>query len=363
MLPHPASAYTIATGFSESCHERMTVDAYFTLFEGIEQPEQVPDWLPEEFVPLDIPIPDSEVWRKVSDSVLSGIGPMGTSDIADWQRVVVTSLALGVRHPDTEGHSVTNLDTLRDAHTNPDGQYVHFLRSSTDDHDEGNALAIIQSRQTLRDNIQTGLAYLDFPTERQLITTTVYADFYGRIQVDVWAPAFYLGVALHTLQDSFSHTVRSDDLTTIRHVMNFIDAVTTGHRPGRDGLAHSDAMDDCMGDASEIAAVALMATEEFFIAAFDARAADSLDSVDAFMDRWFAYEPGCNADNNFCDSKWASLAQKDATEPFIADIFACAQVSPHQPARDPLTVVVVGMFAWLGLRRRNMHRQASRGGV
>ena len=48
-------------------------------------------------------------------------------------------------------------------------------------------------------------------------------DFYNRIQVDVWEPAFRPAEAMHTVQDSFAHTIRSeaDDLKKIATALNY----------------------------------------------------------------------------------------------------------------------------------------------
>ncbi len=337
----PAWGYTIATGFSESCHERISISAFLSVD------------IPEEFkIDQDIAIPQSESWRKIGDALASATGITFQNDP---QRLVVVSLALGARAPDTEGHSVANLASLREAHTNPSGQYAHFLRSTADDgNDEGNEAAIEGSRKHFRDILQIALAYTRFPTDAQLITTTFYLDFHGRIDVEVWAPVFYLGIAMHALQDSFSHTVRSDDLRKIRHVMNYIDAIQTSHEPSRDGIAHSDAMDDCHDTAKEIAAVAQEATGELIVTMASAMSTDNLDPIDDFMDKWFAYEPGCTQSNNFCDSKWSSLAQTDPTGPFIADFFACTLVDiSRAPRQWPVALwIVLGMALWIRQRRR-----------
>ncbi len=344
LLATQAWGYTISSGFTESCHEAMTTQAITTNTD-----------IPEDFQPVAVPIPDSEIWRLLAENLPADRGALEMS--GESGDLILVSLVLGVRAPDTEGHSVTNLATLRDAHTNPAGQYPHFLRSTLDDGDAGNIKAIDGSIKHFRDTVQIALAYLKFPPEAQIISTLTYADFYGQVRVEVWAPMFFLGIAIHALQDSFSHTVRSDDLMKIRHVMNFIDAVNTGHEPGRDGLAHSGAMDNCQEDAKEIADVAIMATQELLNATANSVVSDDLAPIDTFIDRWFQYEPGCNSKNNFCDSKWTPIARREPTGPFIAGAFDCSQCSLTRHTDPKAGIFFVLMAAAVALARRK-RRQA-----
>ncbi len=332
-----AWSYTIGTGFTESCHEVMTLEVYFDTE------------TPPELEPLEAPIPKGDTWRTLAN-YLEEDNSLSFKD--DRERLAVLSLMLGVRSPDTEGHSVTNLETLREAHTNPSGQYAHFLRSTNDDYTEGDVEAIEGSVKIFRDLLQIGLAYLDFPLDAQVIKTDVYLDFYGRIEMEVWAPLFYFGVALHILQDSFSHAVRSDDLTKIRHVMNFVEAVQIGHQPTRDGLAHSTAMDNCQGPGREISEGAKVASKELFLAMSQAIQNDSLDPVDEFIGRWFVYEEGCTVQNNFCGSKWAATARQDPTVPYFSSILDCTQVHAANGWRAvSLFLLLLGVLFWRRERR------------
>ncbi len=334
VLPGECEAYTIASGFTKSCHEEMTVRTILALD------------FQDELLPQGVPIPKSDSWRKLSHSMAEDNSVELESE---EQRLVVFSILLGVRSPDTEGHSVTNLDTLRDAHTNPAGQYPHFLRSTLDDRESGDVSAIEGSVEHFRNHAQLAVAYLDFPREFQLIETSIYLDFYGQVDVEVWAPAFHLGIAIHALQDSFSHTVRSDDLHTIYHVMNFIEAVNTDHYEPRDGMAHSDAMDDCQDEAKEISETAEQATEELLIVINGGLASGDAPDLDPFINRWFSYREGCVAENNFCDSKWAPLARQDPTEPFLADILECSQGLPA--SKRPWGMLILLPLLVLAVRR------------
>ena len=58
---------------------------------------------------------------------------------------------------------------------------------------------------------------------------------------------------MHTLQDCHSHTLRSADVRTVFTVLNYIDAVAGRLDEARDGMAHSDTLDDC--ERAELAPV------------------------------------------------------------------------------------------------------------
>ena len=70
-------------------------------------------------------------------------------------------------------------------------------------------------------------------------------DQYGTFKVDVWIVAYHVGRALHALEDSFTHTLRSADLHGIIQVANYAEAIGGTLHEERDGLAHSGATNGC----------------------------------------------------------------------------------------------------------------------
>jgi hypothetical protein len=205
------------------------------------------------------------------------------------------------------------------------------------------------------------LALLD-PPEEQLTTTHFAIDFYGDIEVDVWAPAFYLGKALHALQDSFTHTVRSNNLSKIRHVMNFVEAITSAYDESQDGLRHSSSMDACGFEPSEVIQLKLPDTEatnqcseRATVSLSDAEATRqivraalnaSIDLLTAasvelsgfdqgqrelFLTNWMELEQpselncdACGRDNQFCGSPYLTLVDAEPTGPYLEHALGCS---------------------------------------
>ena len=93
----PAGAYTVDSGFSDPCHELMIGAAY------------------QDFI-LDLPTtgmqaPPGETWRELSDFLLEHM-PVNPEEVDEVKRFILVSLIVGVRSPDTDGHSVMNLQNL-----------------------------------------------------------------------------------------------------------------------------------------------------------------------------------------------------------------------------------------------------------
>ena len=117
----PARAFTIASGFSESCHETLGLAAVAILFDGL---------------PIDnVTVPSDGLWRDVAaqleSAVLDSAGLAAATALTDPQKFVLYSVVVGIRAPDTGGHSVVNLDALRRAQIDPspDSQHLHCLRA------------------------------------------------------------------------------------------------------------------------------------------------------------------------------------------------------------------------------------------
>lgn len=299
-----ASGFTINSGFSDPCHEQITIQAFT-------------DYL--STLPTDqIPVPTSEEWRKIAESFEEDLNLEIRND---QQRVLLISLLLGVRSPDTDGHSLLNIIELRENHSSPDGQYAHALRELGDDGPAGDVVAVEGTRQHILERIELAFEYFSRPTDQQIIEVPVYLDFYGRFRLEVWAPAFYIGEAAHALQDSFAHAIRTDDMRRIVHVMNFIDAITFDYDEERDGLAHSDRLDDCTGETAPAFSAATEATISLFIAVtfrFQPDPPSPNDpTVEGVLDRWVTLETGCTFENAYCNSFWAELARESLTGPYL----------------------------------------------
>ncbi|MEM1413479.1 MAG: hypothetical protein AAGH15_01195 [Myxococcota bacterium] len=333
-LPAPASAFSIASGFSEPCHEVLTAAAF----------DEVVLSLPTDLIVL----PSGSTWRRVGRYVVETVG-VDPSTLSDVEFFVLTSLLVGVRSPDTEGHAILNLESARTIHTSPDAeeQYAHALRGLDDDGEAGDASAVAGTRARILDEVRQADEAVRAAPEDQLLTTQLYFDFYGRIDVEVWSVAFHLGRAAHAVQDSFSHSIRDehDGFRSVLTVFNFVEAVDGTLRESRDGLPHSDAMDQCNEATEDTRAAATQATGELFVAAREVFTGRDPLAVGSVLDAWLRHRPGCTVENEFCDNgRWLELARREPSEPYLCSGGASAPFVASQ-----LLWLVAG---WWWVRRR-----------
>ncbi len=304
----PASdtrAFTISTAFSPGCHEQISVSA-FALFLG-QTPQ---DRRAESLAPT---------WRRVADTLANRLGISVTSD---GEAQLLLSLIVGVRSPDTGGHSVANITQLRSLHgdLDPDGQYLHALRGPDDDGPAGDASAVAGTRGSIGRTVRRAFEAFRLPEDEQYGNATMYVDFYGEVPVPVWWPAYYMARAAHTTQDSFSHMLRDrgSGLHQVVNVLNYVDAVTLDYSEARDGLPHSGARDSCEGQTAQAVVAATEATMEVMRIARLMRMGDYEPALQAFLDRWFTLVPGCNVENQMCGNPEAlAIAREKPTGPYL----------------------------------------------
>ena len=310
-----ASAYSIYSGFTEGCHEKITLRSLLVA---------LPNLVPSEA----IPIPTSKTWKQVANNLLKGdeFNRQLPQLTEDRLKLMVVSLLIGVRSPDTEGHAVTNFSSLREIHADPsaEGQYAHALRGPSDDGPQGDDNAVQGTRDAIIQLIQdAGDRFRDKAPEEQIITVQLYFDFYGLVDIEVWEPAYLIGRSLHALQDSFAHTIRSDDLKQIRHVLNYVDAIAGDLQESVDGLPHSGFMDRCDGDTEIIAEAATLASSDLISAVNQSVASNEITPVIDLMDEWVTYEPGCTAANDYCASVWLDFVRQEPTGPYLEELIGC----------------------------------------
>ena len=310
----PARAFTVKSGFTPGCHETITWRAFR-------------DFL--FYMPAaGVPVSNGTTWRELVRFLLEE-GPFATNEsLTDAQKFFLVSLIVGVRAPDTDGHSITNLGKLRQLHSDPaaEGQYAHALRGTKDDGPEGNIQAIEGIRAKIADLLRQAEEYTVKPADEQVILGRFYVDFYGEVDVEVWAPMYFIGQAAHALQDSFAHTIRSDahGLRKIAHVMNYVEAIGTDYDETINGLAHSDSMDNCLVDTDDTVAAAEEATIDLFYTARAMWAGSEPDAVEQLLDKWVTLEPGCTPENDFCDNgRWVDVVRKEQTEAYFKSIISC----------------------------------------
>jgi hypothetical protein len=327
----PARAFTIASGFSESCHERLGLAAMAVLIADL---------------PTDhLLVPADGLWRDVAAQLapllLDTGGLASAATLTDAQKFVLFSLVVGIRAPDTGGHSVANLEDLRNEQIDPspESQHLHCLRAPAEDGFAGDVAVLNGSQAVIRATLGAGLAAL--ATGRANIQAPFYLDFYGQLQVAVDPLSYAIGRAMHTLQDCYAHTLRSADGQTVFTVFNYIEAVRGTLNEARDGMAHSDAMDDCHDPALDPLVARAAAVSTGLAAAAQALAATGDTTLldkgfaacapgdgDTATCAWMQYTPSCQPNaqppdtaaccsqaNAYCAAPLLSIARQDLTRP------------------------------------------------
>jgi hypothetical protein len=311
----PAAAFYVGSGFYDPCHERMTGPAWRGA--PLESPST-------EVVRL-----SGDSWRALAGLFLewAGIDPDG---FGEAQQFALVSLIAGVRVLDNDGHSMIDLERLRQLNADPmpEGQCAHALRDPGDDYLDGDASAVTSTQELIHGYVEEAALSAARPPDEQLITISAYLDFYGRIELTVWEPAYDVGLAAHALQDSFSHMIRSDadNLRRVVHVMNFIDAITDDFDERRDGLAHSKTMDDCLApELWELLNAATRATTDLLGAAREEIAGRDSGAMDAVLSRWLTLVPGCTLDDGLCgNERWLEIARREQTGPYVEELLGCS---------------------------------------
>ncbi|MDH5671973.1 MAG: hypothetical protein OEZ06_07465 [Myxococcales bacterium] len=325
LSPASALAYSTASAFREGCHETIVSGA---LLKHDAWPAGTPE------------LPEGQRVRDLAEYLLDTYGIDGRS-LDDTRRFVWMSLIVGVRDPDGEGYSVADLEHARAHRLDPrdETQHAHALRASVDDGPEGDANALEGVRQALRAELQAvARAYAHAPRE-QNESVFIYLDFYGRVSIPVWGPAFRLGRALHVLQDSFSHCIRSDEyeLRRVVAVLNLVDPTFGDYDETRDGLPHSRSLDDC-SQSEELQRAAMAATVDLLSLSAALRRGQASEEISSFFGRWLQLQPSCSRTNGFCgNERWVELATQDtAANPVSCQLTLAGRRRPPN-----------GLWGWL----------------
>lgn len=291
-----AEAYTYQSSISEGCHERLASSALASVRAVVDTAPALP--LSEEQAPIarDLPFDAPGELRD-----LGGI-----------------TLLFAVRDVDLKGNAPTDAAELALMHGDPELQEEHCLRRPDDDEPDGSRAAIERCVAYMRSELHAALDALDTegrPDPSLRAPIQVHLAIRGKVTLRL--PRFYLhmGHALHTVQDSFTHTLRSDDGLRVQVALNWVEDVHHRHDEQRDGPAHSNALDDC--DARDPVRrlrreLAVDASTELLLAALD----PSLDreekelALDAVLARYVSFEDaGCSFDDDWCDAPELRIEQ------------------------------------------------------
>ena len=191
----PASAFQIRTPVSSSCHEDITINASFAHGSFFED--------------VDIQITtDREEWKKISHFVRNNYASFipFPEDEFTHQSIIYTSLLIGIRAPDTAGHSVLNFSELRSLHYSPQTQFEHCLRAPHQDGPQGDASALWGARDVIRRHMVEARRLLERPSGEQMVRAPFFVEHYGNRDVWVWgASILYRPRAAHDARLLQSH--------------------------------------------------------------------------------------------------------------------------------------------------------------
>jgi len=324
-----AKAYSTESIASDACHEDITFDAIRRARAELPGelrlgPQTRDDRALVDDLPFDMP-----------------------GDLAD---LAAATLVLGNRHVDLQGVAPDDLDELASIHGHPNNQAPHCLRQASHDGPDGDQRALAACREFILSKVTDALEGLSGdggvdPAAR--VTESIYLQFRGTVDVAVPATYFRLGEALHALQDSFSHTYRTADHQRVIAVVNYVEYVEETHDPSEDGPPHSSALDRCRDldvFRAERLEVVKRASTELLLAALDASSTpeERLRAVESVMDQYLSYEPGCTAENRWCDAQ-------EATYPTSR---GCVCQAPGAPSGSAAWLLGGALLVLLRWRRR-----------
>jgi hypothetical protein len=225
----------------------------------------------------------------------------------ELQDIVGATLLIGARDNDLQGRSPEDLSRLISLHGDDEDQDAHCLRSIDEDEPDGSLAAIDDCRAFIDDRLDAALEGLGkdgMPDIGVRKTLPVYLQF--RDITDVKLPVFWyeMGRAMHTVEDSYTHTYRSDDYA-ITTVLNFVEMAEKDFAEDVDGPEHLGDMDACTGDAyrEERAWTATTSATDLLLAMLGPGSNDERRAnADAVIDHVLTFEKGCDASNDWCSA-------------------------------------------------------------
>lgn len=292
-----AFGYSTGTVASDACHERITQAALREARETLGPIDAV----------------------SASDNERALINDLPFELSSDLRDLGAATLVLSNHWVDFRGNEPSDLDRLAPLHGDPEHQREHCLRTSSQDDTEGSKAALLECRAFIREKVQAALEGLDASGQVDPnIRTKLRVALDIRGSVDANLPTFHveMGQALHTVQDGFSHTYRSEDHRQVVTVLNYIELVENRLDP-EDGPAHRSPLDECRNLDTlreERMQVATDASQAFLEAALDPTLGTGakLARTDALLDEYFSHADGCDRENGFCDAPEAKYKNTTA---------------------------------------------------
>jgi hypothetical protein len=287
-----AAAFMIQTPATRGCHEEITADAW-------------------RRVQAELPETTRRLSSRGDDEALIADVPFTVPE--DLDDIGVVTLLLGVRDNDVTSFAATDLGELAAVNAESAHQKHHCLRTASQDEPDGSRDALDDCHAYIRRTLLSALDGLDErghpdPEQREAVRTTLAIR--GKLTIEL--PIFHLraGRALHTIQDSFTHTFRSvDDRRRVTVVLNWVDDVNHDLDESVDGPAHMRELDRCDNPDALRKERRKLATEAS-AAALRALLDPELDqagrevAIDAMLERYLAFDEtsDCSASNRWCNA-------------------------------------------------------------
>jgi hypothetical protein len=293
--PHSASAYTYQSVATDGCHEELTTASLGAVRATLGR--SAARLTPE------------------GDALAQDLPFTLRDTVRDLEAI---ALLLGVRDNDVLGRNGNDLGDLAEVHGAQDEQRAHCLRGKGDRGEEGAARALAACRLFILSETELAIASLDVSGHNtDLGEFQVVLAIRGKIKVQLPRAYFHLGKALHALQDSFSHTYRSDDGHEVATVLTWLGPLGGEHDEGRDGPGHVSLMDRCETKDARVQAryrQAGEATRALLTAALGPGTSASRSlAVTQALDNWLRSKSGCNLANGYCGSPDAAFVREQAS--------------------------------------------------
>ena len=334
----PARAFHIRDPLHHGCHERITIEALraYGYRGGITPP---------------VPNHDEGVFIE-RQAFETSLYP---------RNMLALALLIGNRSNDTSGLGSTTILNLTGESNSDAHQPENCLRRLSDNGEQGARDALRRCRDAIMQEVDAALDGLapdgsvdPFATDLQ----PVFIPYQDTVDWPLSRFYFHAGRALHTLEDSFTHTFRDPTWRRVLTVATWVDPVRGDYDEQRDGPQHWQPLDACDEPrpwrAEQIAAATAAASDLY--GALLSASATSRDAaraeVNTVLDRWLTFQGGCGLDNGYC----GSAVYQDQLETGGVGVSACTcEVGRAAPrARAPMGVLGLVLLA-LGavvLRRR-----------
>jgi hypothetical protein len=296
-----AYAFTISTVIADGCHEKLATSALREVRKDFTTAGQLSTTDDQKALVDDVEFKPDEDMKD-----LGGI-----------------TFLLSIRDNDLKGRGANDLSQLALVHGNPEFQEEHCLRTATQDEPDGSKEALSACRSFIRKRVEQALDGLDSSGKPDINNTTVLPVHLSlRGDVDVPLPTYYvrMGQAIHTIQDSFTHTYRTPDGMKVTVVLNWIEFVNGNLLESRDGPAHAKALDVC-DDPDDVRKtrrlLATQASVDVLKATLDPQMTkeQKMTAVSTVLDTYLTYEPGCNFENNWCNAHERQYKDANGTFP------------------------------------------------